>query len=162
MKRIIANGKVEDCFEFRKMTEKGIRYISTIILHGFLKVLVIALGIICATLMFQIDDPMTTFGSWEGKIFTSAIVSGLFHSVKSLVCYLKLIPLDFPSFLKFEIVEICVVSILYFIGSITFIWDSETLTTKIGIMGLFNTAVYITSGYLKYNVFRKRKVVKNK
>lgn len=157
MKRITANSKVEKCFELRKMTEKGICYITTIILHGFLKVLSIALGIICALLMLRIDR-ISTFDAWEGKIFTTAIVLGLFHSVKSLVCYLKLIPLDYPSFLKFEIVEICVVSILYFIGSITFIWDSETMPTKIGIFGLFNTAFYVTSGYLKYNVLRKRKL----
>lgn len=159
MTRRIANHKVEKCFDFRKMTEKLIRYITTILLHGFLKVIVIVLGIFCAMLMFRLD-PTISSGAFEGKILTTAIILGLLHSIKSLVCYLMLIPLDFPSFLLFEIVEIFVVSILYVIGSIIFICESETLLTKIGIVGLFNTAFYITSGYLKYNTLRKRKLVK--
>lgn len=128
--------------EIRFTTE----YLRTI--HGKLNVGVIILGIICSIIIGQVG--------YSRAFFSTAVGLGLFESITTLLFYLLHIPEKFYTvpWLPFEIAAICIVTILYFSGSLTVIMVSSAVHTTAGVFGFITTAVYGYAGYLKYMAWK--------
>lgn len=126
--------------------------------HFIVELIAIVIGICCLI--------ATQWQNWyrNDSIFNIAVGLGLFESIRSLLFYVFRIPVRFRMqfWLVFELAGVCVITFVYFLGSLTVMQDSGVDENELNllyliasVLGFAASAVYGYSGFMRF-VFMSR------